>query len=100
MPEYIPDIPEYRKVVNFLADNAGTLFTATEIANAIVKQYPLEYGEIRKNPRYPEGERGDKIFISQIAAQIGALRIKFQEPVLIFFGETNQALVFTGMNLI
>jgi hypothetical protein len=59
-------ISQAQKIVNFLQANPLKRFSSREIAEAIVSQYPDDYQEKRKNPRFVD----NKAFISQIVAEI------------------------------
>ncbi|MGZ8175387.1 MULTISPECIES: COG2958 family protein [Methylobacter] len=59
---------QVQKVVNFLCAKPLNRFTAKEIANAIVEQYPEDFIEKRKNPRFTD----DRAFLNQIVGEIGA----------------------------
>ncbi len=61
-------LTQAQKVVNFLQAQPLTRFTAKEIANAIVDQYPEDFVEKRKNPRFAD----DRAFLNQIVGEIGA----------------------------
>ncbi|ODN43031.1 COG2958 family protein [Piscirickettsia litoralis] len=61
-------LPQTKKIALFLKENANRRFTAKEIAVAITDKYSDDYIDKRKNARF-EGERD---FISQIVAEIGA----------------------------
>lgn len=57
-----------QKVVEFLKQNPNERFSARQIADGIVAQYPEDYVEKRQNPRFAN----EKAFISQVVAEIGA----------------------------
>ncbi len=57
-----------KKVIEFLKRSATQKFNARQIAESIVKAYPEDYNEKRKNPRF----ENEKAFITQIVAEIGS----------------------------
>jgi len=61
-----------QKVVEFLKQNPTEKFSARQIADGIVSQFPEDYVEKRQNPRF----ENDKAFISQVTAEIGAHKDK------------------------
>jgi uncharacterized protein len=62
-------ISQVQKVIQYLQRAKPlTCFTARDIAKAIIAQYPDDYYEKRKNPRFSD----DKTFLSQIVAEIGS----------------------------
>ncbi len=61
-------LSQSQKVIEFLKRNPNVRFNARQIADAIVSEYPEDYAEKRKNPRFSD----DRAFISQIVAEIGA----------------------------
>ena len=61
-------LSQTEKILEFLKSNPNKKFTAREIAKAITSNYPEDYEEKRKNPRFKD----EKSFISQIVAEIGA----------------------------
>lgn len=60
-------ISQAQKIADFLQADPLKRFGAREIAEAIVKQYPEDYQEKRKNPRFAD----ENAFLSQIVAEIG-----------------------------
>lgn len=61
-------LTQAQKVVNFLQAKPLIRFTAKEIANAIVDQYPEDYIEKRQNPRFAD----ENAFMQQVVGEIGA----------------------------
>jgi hypothetical protein len=61
-------LSQAQKIANYLKANPLIHFAAKEIANAIVEQYPEEYLEKRKNPRFAD----NRALHSQVIAEIGA----------------------------
>lgn len=59
-----------KKVSQFLQQHPNQKFNARAIAEAIVSLYPEGYAEKRSNPRFKD----DKAFITQIVAEIGAIK--------------------------
>ena len=68
MTTTLSKISQSKKIVNYLKANPLIRFTAKEIANAILAQYPEDYLEKRQNPRFAD----DRAFLSQIVAEIGS----------------------------
>lgn len=64
----MPKLSQSQKVVEYLKKNVKQKFTAREIAEAIVKEYSVDYAEKRQNPRF----ENEKTFIAQIVAEIGS----------------------------
>jgi hypothetical protein len=60
-------ISQNQKIVNFLQANPLKRFGAREVAQAIVNQYPEDYQEKRKNPRFVD----ERDFLQQVVAEIG-----------------------------
>lgn len=61
-------LSQAQKIIVFLKENPAQRFSARQIAESIIAQYPNEYATKRANPRFAD----DKAFISQIVAEIGA----------------------------
>lgn len=61
-------LSQSKKVIEFLKRSATQKFNARQIAESIVKAYPEDYNEKRKNPRF----ENEKAFITQIVAEIGS----------------------------
>ena len=59
---------QVERVVAFLEAHPGELFTAKEIAAAIIQLHADDYASKRDNPRFPD----DRSFVAQVAAEIGA----------------------------
>ena len=59
---------QVERVVAFLREHDGVLFTAKEIAAAIIQRHAEEYAPKRENPRFMD----EHSFIAQVAAEIGA----------------------------
>lgn len=64
-------ISQVEKIIDLLKEHARQPFTARQIAEAIVKQYPEDYREKRQNPRF----NSKKDFLAQVTAEIGAQKL-------------------------
>lgn len=61
-------LSQTQKIIEFLKGYPNQKFNARQIADQIVDNYPEDYKDKRKNPRFAD----EKSFISQIVAEIGS----------------------------
>lgn len=71
-------LSQTKKVVNILQRSPKEKFTARQLAEALLSEYPDDYAQKRANPRFPD----DKAFIQQLVAEMGSQKdaIRKAEP--------------------